>query len=947
MSVLPEEKNNIVMVPVRDLAAAFGLKVGWDEASGAVTVGDNITVALGANEMQANGKTVSLDQPAYEKNGTTFVPLISVLEGGLRKSCTSSKYGLVMVNDKPQELADSKAKAVNGYLLYDRPSQEKVLADLQAFSANDKHPRVMATKEDFDRIRSQRETSETMGTWVKTIVARADATLTQGTAQYIILDNKRLLNQCRVALNNMMYLGFAYQMTGDQKYADRAWTEVQAVGSFPNWNPTHFLDVGEMTAAVGIAYDWIYDAWTQEQKDYIVKIIKDFGLAPAAMEYSNGSYGFSKLTHNWNAVCSGGVGIGALAIAEADPEYCTWIVSSGIRGLEYLLDEFAPDGGYVEGPSYWEYAMQYMTMFFSSLYASLGTDYNLTYANGLSKTANYILSMDSSVGSIGFHDGGPGHSNAAYLFWLGDHYNTPGVISARLLKSKQLNTSVTVYDPLFYKDPSITASNIDLPLDSYFRGVEAVSMRSSWTSGQEAFLAFHAGQLNVNHYHVDSGQFVYYNLGEMWATDFGTDNVTYTDGYGIRDKIYRIRAEGHNVMVINPNTSPGMVLNSFSPVEKFVSKERGSYSIVDLSGAYAENANSARRGFMMADDRRSITVRDEVSLRAPSEVYWFMHTMANVELTENGAILTKNGKQMKLECATNAAEYELLVMDAEPLPTSPSYPGQANNSAYKKFAIKMKASGDLNVEVRLVPADDAYADRGLLGKPLSEWDIPDGELLIPPSANMLSVDGEPLTGFAPETTSYTIEVPVGRDKMPAVTIDAGAYTVETNQQPDKVVFKIYDAAAPDNFRYYSVNYKIVDPLDTMLGYDRYDATVTASEIPQPENADINVLDNDLTTRWSAQNTQWLLLDLGEVKQIDAICLAFYMGSERQYQYTLEVSKDGTTYQKVANGPSIASDGYVITRLDGIAARYVRYNANGGSNVNAWNSILEFGALVKK
>ena len=81
------------------------------------------------------------------------------------------------------------------------------------------------------------------------------------------------------------------------------------------------------------AYDWIYDAWTQEQKDYIVKIIKDFGLAPAAMEYSNGSYGFSKLTHNWNAVCSGGVGIGALAIAEADPEYCTWIVSSGIREM--------------------------------------------------------------------------------------------------------------------------------------------------------------------------------------------------------------------------------------------------------------------------------------------------------------------------------------------------------------------------------------------------------------------------------------------------------------------------------------------------------------------------------------------------------------------------------------------------------------------------------------
>ena len=30
--------------------------------------------------------------------------------------------------------------------------------------------------------------------------------------------------------------------------------------SFPDWNPQHFLDVGEMTMALAIGYDWLYDS---------------------------------------------------------------------------------------------------------------------------------------------------------------------------------------------------------------------------------------------------------------------------------------------------------------------------------------------------------------------------------------------------------------------------------------------------------------------------------------------------------------------------------------------------------------------------------------------------------------------------------------------------------------------------------------------------------------
>ena len=34
---------------------------------------------------------------------------------------------------------------------------------------------------------------------------------------------------------------------------------MEKVCSYPDWNPKHFLDIGEMVTAVAIGYDWCYD----------------------------------------------------------------------------------------------------------------------------------------------------------------------------------------------------------------------------------------------------------------------------------------------------------------------------------------------------------------------------------------------------------------------------------------------------------------------------------------------------------------------------------------------------------------------------------------------------------------------------------------------------------------------------------------------------------------
>ena len=75
-----------------------------------------------------------------------------------------------------------------------------------------------------------------------------------------ILIGPRLLDKSRKVVDRMYALGLLYRLDGDN--AD-TWVglfeELKAVSAFTDWNPSHFLDVAEMTHGFAIGYDWFYD----------------------------------------------------------------------------------------------------------------------------------------------------------------------------------------------------------------------------------------------------------------------------------------------------------------------------------------------------------------------------------------------------------------------------------------------------------------------------------------------------------------------------------------------------------------------------------------------------------------------------------------------------------------------------------------------------------------
>lgn len=159
-------------------------------------------------------------------------------------------------------------------------------------------------------------------------------------------EGRRLLAVSREALRRIFYLSFVYRMTNDEKYRLRAEQEMIAVCSFQDWNPSHFLDTGEMTLAVSLGYDWLYDKLQPETKKLIKKSILNKGFAPSKDRQYNS---FLRTENNWNQVCNAGMVYGALAIMEDHREEAIEIIERAMSTIGISVKGYAPDGNYPEG----------------------------------------------------------------------------------------------------------------------------------------------------------------------------------------------------------------------------------------------------------------------------------------------------------------------------------------------------------------------------------------------------------------------------------------------------------------------------------------------------------------------------------------------------------------------------------------------------------------------
>lgn len=583
------------------------------------------------------------------------------------------------------------------------------------------HPRLIVSQADFDRIRNKHAYTldASFHERAKRILTYADKTLDEPAVRYEIPDGKRLLAVSRRVRDRVEFLAVAYHLTHDKKYVDRLWLDLDAARQFKDWNPSHFLDTAEMTFAFGNAYDWLYSQWTDDQRKKIREAIVAHGLKVGLEAYSADKPAWwTKSEHNWNQVCNGGLMVGALAIADEEPELAARIIHEAVTKMPLAIRHYAPDGAWNEGPGYWNYATRYTARPIAALKTALGTDFGLSDVPGLSKAGLYAAHIVGPSGlAFNYADGGSSWGGAPELWWFAKRYDQP------LLKSVQEHYAKTNTKPLdlLWGDPtSPDAIPANTPADAYFRVTEIATLRTAWNDPNALFVGLKAGDNKANHSNLDLGSFVLDAKGQRFIVDLGPDDYNLPGYFGkLRWTYYRLRAEGHNTLVIGqPSDAPDQDPKANVPITQFDSTANRAIAITDLSNAYV-GASRVWRGVWLDKQAMTVLVQDEIETqRSPQPVWWFAHTPAEITLSDDGrtATLALKGESIRARLIEPAGA-AFAVHNASPLAGAPNPERQNANKGIRKLAIELKDVTQTRIAV-LFEADNTSNTKLI---PLSDW----------------------------------------------------------------------------------------------------------------------------------------------------------------------------------------------------------------------------------
>ena len=570
------------------------------------------------------------------------------------------------------------------------------------------HPRLMVSDDQVARVKQLIQTDALAGETFTKLKAEGEKLLVDRTAEYKLI-GPRLLDESRRAVKTISTTAGLYRLTGDARYAERARREMLAVCAFQDWHPPHFLDTAEMTNAVAIGYDWTYDRLSAEDRATIRNAIVEKGLNAGLEQYEKKTF-WTRANHNWAQVCAGGMTAGALAIADEDRQTASKIIELTRETIARPMAEFAPDGGWIEGPGYWDYATRYTVFYLSALETALGTDFGFLKQPGFANTGMfYIHSIGPTRKSFNFADAHDDLGTAPQLFWLASHVDRPLYAAwERAMNAKNFD----IFHLLWFNPDGTWPGDRPPALDAQFKRVNVAYFRSAWADPNAWYVAFKGGDNTANHAHLDLGSFVLDAMGNRWAVDLGSDDYNLPGYFGPqRFTYYRLRTEGHNTLTIDGRNQDA---KAKAPLIAFASSPQRAWSIADLSEGYPRVAKSVRRGIELLD-RRRVLVQDEIDLTKSADVAWRMHTPSSVAPSDDGAAAMLTQANAKLFLRILSPKNARFEVEASSGP-----PPQKQSPDVRTLVIRLTGvSGEQRIAVLATSIDEGSAKVQLV--PLATW----------------------------------------------------------------------------------------------------------------------------------------------------------------------------------------------------------------------------------
>ena len=515
------------------------------------------------------------------------------------------------------------------------------------------HPRILLCKGAEKALKKQAKLPVWNGLY-ESILQACDTMLGLPVNERVVV-GRRLLATSRENLRRILFLGFAYRMTGEKRYSDRAEAEMLKAASFSDWNPSHFLDVAEMTAALAIGYDWLYPKLSETSRRTIRTAILEKGLKPS---FGKEHDAILNAPTNWNQVCHCGMAYGALAVAETEPDLARRTIERAVEKVRIPMRHYAPDGAYPEGYAYWEYGTSFNVLLISAMENAFGTDFGLCDAPGFLESGKFMLHMVTpQLRSFCYSDCSTDAGLLPALFWFYRKTGDASILCNQgwLLQadSRKNHLQDRLLPLLFVWGQGASLDKPTVPETLYWKGGghnPVFLMRSGWNDPDALYVGVKMGTPGASHAHMDVGSFIFEADGVRWAIDMGGEDYDRLEKRGVdlwngaqgsqRWEVFRYNNKAHNTLTFNdkPQSIKGKV-----QIKDWRDSTRLRYVAMDLTPVYEGQVRYAERAVAMVDDSYAV-IEDRVE---PGLYYtrmrWTLVTEATPRILSDSVLLLERG----------------------------------------------------------------------------------------------------------------------------------------------------------------------------------------------------------------------------------------------------------------------------------------------------------------
>ena len=413
------------------------------------------------------------------------------------------------------------------------------------------HPYMVYSKEEIPALRKKTESGLSKKALAR-MIETANGYLTRSGKLYLGLHPAiGRMFQSRIA-----YLALVGELTGEEKYLDHAVSMVaEAVDTatldmYPLFNGA--LSAGDFAHAYALAYDFLYDRMTEEQRVKLREAMEGIGewiFTNSKVINTWGSEEPRRQAWNWNVITHGAMGLLALSLGGHED----WLTLAIERMLGYCRYAVDSTGAGMEGLHYIGFALNTLTPF----------DLAVNRLTGLEMMDNFpamqafpYWSMNMTAPAGGEHVAigqGSDIGNYSTPYYVINRYGQKDALWGWLNTYNLLDEDgefVTEYEGngwslpaiILFEDqsliPEMPTPETNSLIKTYAKGI--VTARDTWDrNGSLATFTCGYGYAGCWN-HPDDNSFTFYAKGEAFVIDLGAGrksskehNVISVDGVGM------------------------------------------------------------------------------------------------------------------------------------------------------------------------------------------------------------------------------------------------------------------------------------------------------------------------------------------------------------------------------------------------------------------------------